>query len=229
MAVTVAVSDAVVVEQVHVAYGSTPALDGVDLRVAPGGTLAVLGHNGAGKTTLIRVMTTSRRPDRGRVVIDGVDAIEHPDEVRRRIGVTGQYAGLDDFLTTLENLELIGRLAGLRARPEAAPGISSTGSSCTASPTAGWASCRAGHGAESISPPAWSPHRPSCSSTSPPPGSTPPPVRRCGRWSPSSPPPAPRWCSPPNTSKRPTGSPTTWSSSTTAASPPRARRPNSRA
>ena len=59
-------------------------------------------------------MTTSRRPDRGRVVIDGVDAIEHPDEVRRRIGVTGQYAGLDDFLTTLENLELIGRLAGLR-------------------------------------------------------------------------------------------------------------------
>ncbi len=114
MAVTVAVSDAVVVEQVHVAYGSTPALDGVDLRVAAGGTLAVLGHNGAGKTSLIRVMTTSRRPDRGRVVVDGVDAIEHPHEVRRRIGVTGQYAGLDDFLTTLENLELVGRLAGLR-------------------------------------------------------------------------------------------------------------------
>ena len=56
---------------------------------------------GPARPRLIRVMTTSRRPDRGRVVIDGVDAIEHPHEVRRRIGVTGQYAGLDDFLTTL--------------------------------------------------------------------------------------------------------------------------------
>jgi ABC-2 type transport system ATP-binding protein len=114
VAASVAVSDAVVVEQVAVAYGSTAALDGIGLHVAPGGTLAVLGHNGAGKTSLVRVMTTSIRPDRGRVVIDGVDAIEHPAEVRRRIGVTGQYAGLDDFLTTFENLELVGRLAGLR-------------------------------------------------------------------------------------------------------------------
>ena len=114
MAVALAVKDAVIVEQVHVVYGSTPALDGVDVRVASGGTLAVLGHNGAGKTSLIRVMTTSIRPDRGRVVIDGIDAIEHPDEVRRRIGVTGQYAGLDDFLTSFENLELIGRITGLR-------------------------------------------------------------------------------------------------------------------
>ena len=100
MATSAAASDAVVVEQVEVAYGSTLALDGIGLRVAPGGTLAVLGHNGAGKTSLIRVMTTAIRPVRGRVVIDGVDAIEHPAEVRRRIGVTGQYAGLDDFLTT---------------------------------------------------------------------------------------------------------------------------------
>ena len=90
------------------------ALDGVDLRVAPGTTLGVLGHNGAGKTTLIRVLTTLIRPDRGRVLVDGVDALAQPAEVRRRIGVTGQYAGLDDFLTTAENLELVGRLAGLR-------------------------------------------------------------------------------------------------------------------
>jgi len=114
MATTAAVPDAVVVEQVEVAFGSTVALDGIGLRVAPGGTLAVLGHDGAGKTSLIRVMTTAIRPDRGRVVIDGVDAIQRPAEVRRRIGVTGQYAGLDDFLTTRENLELVGRLAGLR-------------------------------------------------------------------------------------------------------------------
>ena len=114
MAVT-SVSDAVVVEQVVVAYGFTTALEEIDLHVAPGRTLAVLGHNGAGKTSLIRVMTTSIRPNRGRVVIDGVDAVAHPADVRRRIGVTGQYAGLDDFLTTFENLELVGRLAGLRS------------------------------------------------------------------------------------------------------------------
>jgi ABC-2 type transport system ATP-binding protein len=107
-------ADAVVVEDVAVAFGRTDALDGVDLRVTPGTTLGVLGHNGAGKTTLIQVLTTLIRPDRGRVMIDGIDALAQPGEVRRRIGVTGQYAGLDDFLTTAENLELVGRLAGLR-------------------------------------------------------------------------------------------------------------------
>jgi ABC-2 type transport system ATP-binding protein len=108
-------ADAVVVEDVAVAFGRTDALDGVDLRVTPGTTLGVLGHNGAGKTTLIQVLTTLIRPDRGRVMIDGIDALAQPGEVRRRIGVTGQYAGLDDFLTTAENLELVGRLAGLRS------------------------------------------------------------------------------------------------------------------
>ncbi len=108
-------TDAVVVDDVTVTFGSTRALDGVDLRVTPGTTLGVLGHNGAGKTTLIRVLTTLIRPDRGRVLIDGIDALAQPGEIRRRIGVTGQYAGLDDFLTTTENLELVGRLNGLRA------------------------------------------------------------------------------------------------------------------
>ena len=107
-------SDAVVVDDVTVTFGSTQALDGVDLRVTPGTTLGVLGHNGAGKTTLMRVLTTLIRPDRGRVLIDGIDALAQPGEIRRRIGVTGQYAGLDDFLTTTENLELVGRLNGLR-------------------------------------------------------------------------------------------------------------------
>ena len=108
-------ADAVVVDDVEVTFGTTRALDGVELRVPPGTTLGVLGHNGAGKTTLMRVLTTLIRPDRGRVMIDGIDALARPGEVRRRIGVTGQYAGLDDFLTTSENLELVGRLAGLRA------------------------------------------------------------------------------------------------------------------
>ncbi|MDX5962047.1 ATP-binding cassette domain-containing protein [Rhodococcus opacus] len=104
---------AVLVEDLHVAYGKTWALDGVDLTAAAGSTLGVLGHNGAGKTTLIRTLTTLVRPTVGRVQIEGLDVAD-ATAVRRRIGVTGQYAGLDEFLTARENLELIGRLSGLR-------------------------------------------------------------------------------------------------------------------
>ena len=86
-------TDAVVVDDLEVSFGATHALGGVDLCVAPSTTLGVLGHNGAGKTTLIRVLTTLIRPHRGRVLIDGIDALAQPGEVRRRIGVTGQYAG----------------------------------------------------------------------------------------------------------------------------------------
>jgi ABC-2 type transport system ATP-binding protein len=107
---------AVVVEDLHVAYGTTWALDGVDVGVVRGSTLGVLGHNGAGKTTLIRVLTTLVRPNAGRVTVDGFDVVADADQVRRRIGVTGQYAGLDEFLSGRENLELIGRLTGLGAR-----------------------------------------------------------------------------------------------------------------
>jgi ABC-2 type transport system ATP-binding protein len=110
---------AVVVEDLHVAFGSTWALDGVDLDVPRGTTLGVLGHNGAGKTTLVRVLATLVRPTVGRVAIDGFDIGVAGDEVRRRIGLTGQYAGLDEFLTGRENLELIGRLTGLGRRTRA--------------------------------------------------------------------------------------------------------------
>ncbi|ONM49882.1 ATP-binding cassette domain-containing protein [Nocardia donostiensis] len=105
---------AVVVEDLHVAYGKIWALDGIDLEAAAGTTLGVLGHNGAGKTTLIRALTTLVRPTVGRVQIGGLDVVADATEVRRRIGVTGQYAGLDEFLTARENVELIGRLTGLR-------------------------------------------------------------------------------------------------------------------
>jgi ABC-2 type transport system ATP-binding protein len=104
---------AVLVEGVHVRLGDVHALAGVDLEVSPGTTLGVLGHNGAGKTTLIRTLTTLTRPDAGHAYIDGIDVVAEADLVRRRIGVTGQYAGLDEFLTGRENLELIGRLTGL--------------------------------------------------------------------------------------------------------------------
>ena len=104
---------AVVVEGLTVAYGTTAALDGVDLGVARGTTLGVLGHNGAGKTTLIRVLTTLVPPTAGRVAVNGFDVVADAAAVRRSIGVTGQYAGLDEFLTGHENLEMIGRLSGL--------------------------------------------------------------------------------------------------------------------
>jgi ABC-2 type transport system ATP-binding protein len=104
---------------VRVTFGRTVALDDVDLLVPRGSTLGVLGHNGAGKTSLIRVLTTALRPDRGRLLVDGIDVVATPAQVRRRIGVTGQYAGLDDFLTTVENLELVARLSGLRGAARA--------------------------------------------------------------------------------------------------------------
>jgi ABC-2 type transport system ATP-binding protein len=104
---------AVLVEELHVRFGDVHALAGIDLDVSSGSTLAVLGHNGAGKTTLIRVLTTLLRPTSGRVLVSGLDVVGDADRVRTRIGVTGQYAGLDDFLTGRENLELIGALAGL--------------------------------------------------------------------------------------------------------------------
>jgi len=112
---------AVVAQQVGVTFGATHALAAVDLDVPRGSIIAVLGRNGAGKTTLIRVLTTQLTPHAGRVLIDGIDAAEQPREVRRRIGVTGQFAGLDDFLTAAENLRLIARLSGLgrSARPRA--------------------------------------------------------------------------------------------------------------
>jgi ABC-2 type transport system ATP-binding protein len=104
---------AVLVEDLHVRFGSTQALAGVDLEVARGTTLGVLGHNGAGKTTLVRVLTTLARPTSGRATVAGFDVLDEADQVRRHIGVTGQYAGLDEFLTGHENLELIGLLSGL--------------------------------------------------------------------------------------------------------------------
>ena len=104
---------AILIDDVAVDFGDVRALDGVSLEVAPGAILGVLGHNGAGKTTLVRVAATLLRPGRGRVVIGGVDAAVEPFTARHLIGVTGQYAGLDEYLTCAENLELFGRILGL--------------------------------------------------------------------------------------------------------------------
>jgi ABC-2 type transport system ATP-binding protein len=96
-------------------FGTTRALTGLDLSVEEGTILAVLGPNGAGKTTAVRILTTLTRPDAGSAVVAGYDVVQNPAEVRRRIGVTGQYATLDELLTGRENLEMIGRLYRLSA------------------------------------------------------------------------------------------------------------------
>jgi oleandomycin transport system ATP-binding protein len=94
-------------------FGTTQALDGVDLAMRRGTVLGVLGPNGAGKTTAVRVLATLLRPDAGTAEVAGIDVLKQPQRVRRRIGLTGQYASVDEDLTGTQNLMLIGRLLDL--------------------------------------------------------------------------------------------------------------------
>ena len=91
-------------------FGDAVALDGVDLDVPHGAIYGLLGPNGAGKTTTVRVLTTLLRPDAGRALVDGVDVVADPHEARTRIGLTGQYAAVEERLTGRENMEYVGRL-----------------------------------------------------------------------------------------------------------------------
>ena len=91
-------------------YGDVAALDGLDLTVAEGTVLGLLGPNGAGKTTAVRVLTTLLEPDAGRAEVAGIDVRTHPDDVRKVIGLSGQYAAVDEHLTGYENLDMVGRL-----------------------------------------------------------------------------------------------------------------------
>jgi ABC-2 type transport system ATP-binding protein len=91
-------------------FGATEALRGIDLTVERATVLGLLGPNGAGKTTAVRILTTLLRPDAGRALIDGIDVVAEPRRARARIGLTGQYAAVDDRLTGFENLEHVGRL-----------------------------------------------------------------------------------------------------------------------
>jgi ABC-2 type transport system ATP-binding protein len=94
----------------HKSFGKTHALRGLDLDVREGTILGVLGPNGAGKTTAVRILTTLTHPDSGRATVAGIDVLKHPAQVRRQIGVAGQYAALDEVLTGRENLHMVGRL-----------------------------------------------------------------------------------------------------------------------
>jgi ABC-2 type transport system ATP-binding protein len=98
-------------------YGEVTALDGLHLAVPEGTVLGLLGPNGAGKTTAVRIFTTLLEPDEGTATVDGVDVVSNPQGVRERIGLSGQNAAVDEYLTGFENLDMVGRLYHLgRAR-----------------------------------------------------------------------------------------------------------------
>ncbi len=97
-------------------YGEVTALAGLDLTVPEGTVLGLLGPNGAGKTTAVRVLTTLLTADEGSATVAGVDVFANPKGVRERIGLSGQYAAVDAYLTGRENLHMIGRLSGLDRR-----------------------------------------------------------------------------------------------------------------
>ncbi|GAD85194.1 daunorubicin resistance protein DrrA family ABC transporter ATP-binding protein [Nocardia asteroides NBRC 15531] len=102
--------DAIVAEGLVKRYGQLTALDGLDLSVPEGTVTALLGPNGAGKTTTVRVLTTLLIPDEGRATVAGIDVLNNPQALRSRIGTSGQYAAVDEYLTGFENLEMVGRL-----------------------------------------------------------------------------------------------------------------------
>jgi ABC-2 type transport system ATP-binding protein len=100
-------------------YGDVVALAGLDLTVPEGTVVGLLGPNGAGKTTAVSILTTLLTPDAGTAMVAGADIVASPGEVRKRIGLSGQYAAVDEHLTGFENLDLIGRLYHLGRKPAA--------------------------------------------------------------------------------------------------------------
>lgn len=102
--------NAVEVKDLHKAFDELKVLKGINFSVKRGSILAVLGPNGAGKTTTVRILSTLLRPESGTAIIDGHDVLGDPAGVRASIGLTGQYAAVDEYLTGEENLMLMGRL-----------------------------------------------------------------------------------------------------------------------
>lgn len=103
-------ADAAVIKNLSIKFGDFVAVDNVSLTIQEGKIYGLLGPNGAGKTTIIRAMSTLLQPAGGSVSIFGLDVEKHPDKVRTQIGLAGQYAAVDEALTGMQNLEMIGRL-----------------------------------------------------------------------------------------------------------------------
>jgi len=101
---------AIIAEGLQKHYGKTHALDGLDLVAEEGTVLGVLGPNGAGKTTAVRILTTLLKPDAGHAEVAGLDVVKDADALRSRIGLAGQYAAVDEYLTGYENLKMFGQL-----------------------------------------------------------------------------------------------------------------------
>jgi ABC-2 type transport system ATP-binding protein len=107
---------AIVAEGLTKRYGQVTALDGLDLEVPEGTVMALLGPNGAGKTTAVRVFTTLLPPNGGKATVAGLDVVADASRLRSQIGVSGQYAAVDEYLTGFENLDMVGRLYHLGAK-----------------------------------------------------------------------------------------------------------------
>ena len=136
-------------------YGETRALDGLDLRAEAGTVLGMLGPNGAGKTTAVRVLTTLTPATAGRARVAGYDVATAAPDVRRRIGLAGQYASLDESLTGIQNLAMIGQLWRQSRRDASARRRNCwSGSPSPTRPTVRCERIRAGCAAVSTSPPA---------------------------------------------------------------------------
>jgi ABC-2 type transport system ATP-binding protein len=103
-------NDVITMSGIEKSYKDLRVLDGLDLNVQKGSVFALLGQNGAGKTTIIRILSTLLKPDAGRATIMGYDVVKHPEEVRKVISLTGQYAAVDELLTGAENMLMMGRL-----------------------------------------------------------------------------------------------------------------------
>ncbi len=105
---------AILVEGLKKSFGNVTALDGIDLEAAQGSVLGVLGPNGAGKTTAVRILTTLLKPDGGSARVAGLDVVDDAASLRSQIGLAGQNAAVDENLTGIENLTMVGRLYGER-------------------------------------------------------------------------------------------------------------------
>jgi hypothetical protein len=164
-------------------FGTTRALDGVDLAVEAGTVLGLLGPNGAGKTTAVRILTTLLAPTSGNAQVGGYDVVRQPHQVRQLIGLAGQYAAVDEYLSGTENLSMLGRLLGLGKAQRRAGGRPSCWAASTW-PTPAPARSRPTRAACAGAwtwRPAWSAGRRCCSWTSRPPAWTRAAATACGR------------------------------------------------